>query len=206
MSHFQPGVRSAFVAAILCSCMATASHAARLKIDAGLLVGATNVRIDNALYDVEFLDGSCEVVFTSCDEGSDFAFSTEDAARNATIALRDQVFIDSSLGMFDSMPSLIAACVPDRLGTCQAVTPYGIRVVDPPDGFGNFVDRFGFENSGGPYDRINIGSTRVWFDPDHSFFAKWTPSAAIPEPSSALLFALGTAVVASQARRTRRVK
>ena len=61
-------------------------HGGLLYSDYGIW-GATDVNIDNHLYNIEFLDGRCTHNFTGCDEPSDFAFNTQEQAVAASWAL-----------------------------------------------------------------------------------------------------------------------
>jgi hypothetical protein len=73
--------------------IATQANAATLITDgSGQLIGAHEVIVSGALYDVEFLDGSCAEVFFGCDELTDITF-LRDEAGTAAQALLDQVFI-----------------------------------------------------------------------------------------------------------------
>jgi len=72
-------------------------------------------------FDVEFLGSTCNGVFGSCVQ-SEFTFRNADEATLAAQALLDQVFLDSSLGMFDSDPSKTAGCV--SMFSCTALTAY----------------------------------------------------------------------------------
>ena len=40
----------------------------------GILTGATGVNLNGTLYDVEFVDGTCEALFNGCDSFEDFTF------------------------------------------------------------------------------------------------------------------------------------
>ena len=82
--------------------------------------------VDGSSYDVAFSDGTCAALFDGCDSVSDFAFQSYAGALSASLALRDQVFLDSGLGLFDSDPRLTAGCDDPAFG-CQALTPYNFR-------------------------------------------------------------------------------
>ena len=66
---------------------ATTASAATLNVVGGQLMGAWNVEVGGTFYAVEFLDGSCESLFSDCNALFDFPFSTQNLARNAADAL-----------------------------------------------------------------------------------------------------------------------
>jgi hypothetical protein len=85
--------------------------AATLRVDtSGKLARATGVSYVGALYNVQFLDGSCAEIFAGCDAPDDFAFTTEDDAVGFAGALFEQVLLDTPLGLFDSRPDLTRGC------------------------------------------------------------------------------------------------
>lgn len=98
------------------------TRAATLTIVDGALNGATDVDVDGILYDVEFLDGTCGELFQNCDETADFTFQSFRAATNASVALLDQVLVDSAEGNFDSTPSLTSGC--SDFSFCFVFTPF----------------------------------------------------------------------------------
>jgi hypothetical protein len=110
--------------ALVCS---TASYGATLHTSNGSLLGASGVNVNGALYDVSFQDGVCADLYDGCDQNSDFPFANPLDADDVTmglaanIALLEQVFIDSPLGAFDSVPSLTNGCF--AVGGCQVSTP-----------------------------------------------------------------------------------
>ena len=89
-----------------------AANAATLVVDNGKLVGAQGVSVNGQLLDVSFIDGSCVDVFSGGDNvNNDFFFSTKAGAAAASLALMDQVFLDTGGGeQFDSSPQLTAGC------------------------------------------------------------------------------------------------
>ena len=90
-----------------------------LQVDsAGKLTGATGVNVNGTLYDVQFLEGKCNDLFSGCDQPSDFVFATQAAADLASMALLNEAFIDS----FDSDPTKTRGCSLATL--CNAYTPY----------------------------------------------------------------------------------
>ncbi|WP_232771190.1 hypothetical protein [Colwellia sp. 75C3] len=112
------------VATVLLSVSSLANIAnAGLIIDTeGQLIGATDILIDNELYNVSFIDGKCAEIFTDCDDVDDFLWSNIDQAYDAANALLDQVFIDTVLGSFDISPELIFGC--DSEVVCEVYTVF----------------------------------------------------------------------------------
>lgn len=101
----------------------TSGLAATLNIVGGQLMGASDVEVGGALFDVSFMDGTCVGLFSGCDEVSDFAFSTESDAIAAAEALLDQIMQDGPLGMFDNQPDLVNGI--DDVNVGRIYTPYG---------------------------------------------------------------------------------
>ena len=83
------------------------------------LTGANNIVIAGELFDVRFADGRCLVVFKDC---NGFVFGSEDAGRQASKALLNQVLINNPLGQFDSNPSLTYGCF--GIIECVIYSPY----------------------------------------------------------------------------------
>ena len=106
--------------------LATNIHAATLQTVGGQLVGATGVEVGTGIFfNVSFVEGSCDVIFTECGGTlASFAFSDEASATIASQALLAQVFIDDVAGMFDARPNLTLGCE-DSFG-CGARTPYAV--------------------------------------------------------------------------------
>ena len=90
----------------------------------GQLTGASGVDVSGTLYDVTFVEGTCLDVFNGCHQ-SDFEWQDYPTPVLAAQALLDQVFLDSGLGNFDSLPSLIFGCASED--RCRAAIPYRKR-------------------------------------------------------------------------------
>ncbi|GJL56799.1 MAG: hypothetical protein NPIRA02_39310 [Nitrospirales bacterium] len=99
------------------------SHAVTLQVNgSGLLTGATGVGVNGAVYDVMFMDGSCNSLFNNCNPDS-FIFNTQASALNAAQALLDTVLIDAGGVNFDTEPETVRGCT-SGTEECTLFTPY----------------------------------------------------------------------------------
>jgi len=170
-------------------CLATAllgaanSHAG-LIIDSGELIGATGIKVAGVgTYNVSFNDGSCADLFTGCDEVSDFAFNNFDDVRAAGQALLDQVFVDSTLGQFDTSPALTRGCEDEN--KCIAFIPYKF--------LNNWVISKNIINANNESGDKHSYTTNLGIDQSilaraNTTFAVFTKVEQVPTPATALLF------------------
>lgn len=174
--------------------LAPAAGAATLDVRGGVLYGAGGVVVNGAVYDVQFVDGTCIGLFSGCDAAQDFPFAGFATAVAASQALLDQVFLDGPQGDFDSNPTLTRGCeAAFQIGQCSVFTPLD-TLVNNVLANNNTVPAFdsvgaAFTLNGehlGPYGTVVYGV--------------WTP--AVPEPATALLGLLGGAALL-RARRLR---
>ena len=165
-----------------------------LQVDgSGQLTGATGVDVGGILYDVEFRDGTCISIFSTCDNPvTDFTFQSLPQANNASTALKDQVFIDSVDGLFDTSPFLttgIASAV------ANIYTPYNII-----PGFIDTVSASVFVNHEPPFNDI-IGNVNLLVTNDtilnlSTVYAKWSVKSStenVPAPPTILLLGVALA-------------
>ncbi|MFA7604274.1 MAG: PEPxxWA-CTERM sorting domain-containing protein [Novosphingobium sp.] len=180
---------------------ASIASAATLIVSGGILQGATDVDVNGAMYDVRFVDGTCQALFSGCDEDADFIFRTKETARAAAQALLDQVLIDGPAGNFDSVPQLTAGCI-DTYGFCLTIIPYkithpGRTAATAAVWLENFV------TSGGDviYDSIGAGTedtAKFKFKNYVQFTPHYPP---IPEPATWVTMIVGFGLVGTAMRR-----
>ncbi len=198
------------VAVVSCALVMWASLAlgAVLDIRSGILFGASDVNVNGTLYDVDFLEGTCIGLYNGCDANSDFPF-TNPADLSDTVlglaahaALLDQVFVDSALGNFDSVPSLTNGC--SAVARCQFNTPFQILGGVGGNGLGlltGFNDVFNAADisTGAGSGLRNFDTANPNLSPDLFVYAVWSDGGgsqtppAVPEPSTILLFGSGLA-------------
>ncbi len=177
------------------------SYSATLIVNNGTLMGATGVTVNGSLYDVSFQDGTCIELYNGCNDNTNFLFTNpndlndDDLLYTAMNALLDQVFIDSSLGLFDQQPNLMNGCnVP---GGCNITTPLW---VSEAGGLGVIVTHNWAQEhqdvvsiGGGPYNTIDF-SPQPGVDFDINVYAVWSVSP-IPEPSTYILILIGLGII-----------
>ncbi|MGD2173732.1 MAG: PKD domain-containing protein [Gammaproteobacteria bacterium] len=132
----------------------------------GRVTGATNVPVLGQELSVEFRDGTCASLFDGCDEESDFFFTTEGTANEASRALAMHVLPALA-------PKVIEGCGPDAVATCAIYTPRDASaiaslalLVTPDDA--RFIGNTFFDPN------LDLGST------NRSTFAIWRTSNLPP--------------------------
>lgn len=173
-----------------------------LIVDSGQLLGADNVDLGSlGLFDVRFASGSCADLFTGCDNAADdFAFQNEADATVAAQALLDQVFVDLAGALFSTNPELTNGC--EDAGRCEAFIPFSTDTVLAASILAtNFSDltpsalassSFGIEGDLTSFEAFTF-----------AIFTHVGAAVPVPEPSAALLFALGAIGLAVSRRRRR---
>lgn len=165
------------------------------------LLGARNVEVMGVLFDVSFIDGSCDSIWSGCDR-TKFRFPLSPLAAAASQALLDQVLLDVlPLITLDSNPWKVRGL--DSTDYGAIFTPYAfedstVRVVGAYNKAGSGIDvldGFSFAHD-----------TRLDEHPG-SVYARWTVSSTVPEPSVVTLFAISliAACLLSRYRRKRLV-
>lgn len=91
------------------------------------LLGASGIDVNGVLYDVAFVDGTCQSVFSGCNESSDFTFTTSQDAEAATDALMNQVFAPNPL--YDTSPAFTFGISDPDEGLL--ITPWGLLASNP---------------------------------------------------------------------------
>ena len=175
-------------------------NAASLVVSDGQLMGATDVNVGGTLWDVEFLDGSCNSLYAGC---SSFSFTTEDDAFGAAEYLKSEVFMPwqdvsstNGLGSPNGPYYILTYWTFDI--TDYRCNPVGcikaaVNVLwdSPPDYWGT-TQGYGLAS----------GSSA---DSDQSVHAVWSPTAvsAVPLPAAAWLFISAIAGLAGAKRLSR---
>jgi len=153
-----------------------------LTINNGLLVGASGVNVNGALYDVQFMDGTCIGLFAGCDSNDDFVFTTEAGASAASTALLNQVFTNE----YDTQPQLTLGI--QGFDTAWVITPWQLYNNDTQLKVG-----IAFNAITEADDWATLGSFVVATDntaDPRSVYAVWSP-ANVPEPATLALLGTG---------------
>lgn len=158
--------------------------------------GATNVDVGGTLYDVAFVDGSCQEIFGGCDATSDFTFDTRDDAEAAATSLM-AVFQENAA--FNDDPRLISGCESSQF--CLMLVPYGLSDID--------VSFSAYTNNvlGGPADFVEDSELATFTDTrarGEMVYTVWTPVSEVPVPASMPLLMVGVAGFWAIRRRSKR--
>ena len=171
--------------------LASAQAAPMLQVDSnGILTGAARVVVEGKLYDLEFVDGNCESVFSGCNSATDFTFHTERAARAASRSLTELIFLDGAVGKFDTFPNLTNGCAAFDL--CVAFTPFsiisGAAVALGSANFNRLDDSLAFPEMP-TFFSITLADTT--FEND-TVWARWSPTLrVVPVPQTAICLGVG---------------
>lgn len=162
----------------------------------GQLLGAFNINVDGALWDVVFKRGSFADVFG---DASGLDATNSGAARRFAEALLTSVF----LNLYDDDPALTFGCSDDEL--CNSSTPYDTDDVS----FAVSIDALNYRSIGRFDDETSFNFNRFsngLHDSDNFVWADWARSSVrtIPEPSVPLLILLGVAGLVMKRRKTLR--
>jgi hypothetical protein len=175
-------------AAILMVAGVGSAQAMVLDLQGSQLMGASGVNVGGTLYDVEFMDGTCDALFAGCDP-STFLFGNDLVTADlASAALLDQVFLNGPLGLFDDDPTLTNGC--EDSFYCSVFTPVSIYNVV------NFYARVAVNSADEGYDTHN-SDARGYVGADTGLdanitWAMWSlHPTSVPEPPSVALLGLG---------------
>lgn len=180
--------------------MVSVSATPILQINAGQLTGAKNVNVDGIVYDVEFIDGTCETLFEGCDNQSDFSFTNKIKASLASHILRENIFIDTSTLFFDTHPEYTSGCLLISF-YCRVLTPYQLM--------GETVLSSALINTPSLLSDNITSPLSLHFQEDISndggyVWARWTPAEQVPEPSLLAVLFVGLVVIGMINRRQNR--
>lgn len=146
------------------------------------LLAADNVNVDNVLYDVTFIDNSCDAIWAGCDSNL-FTFRDLNSATLASRALLGDVLV----GDVDLEPRLLNGI---QQALAYVLTPYG----NPPQHPGQTSVAYAFNSWNEPDDRLGHTTHPSGFDlrlSPQMVYAHWRVS--VPEPTSVTLLAAGLA-------------
>lgn len=189
-------IQALLLTALVSNFMAPAA-AGVLNVDSeGRILGGSNIDLNGALFDFEFVDGSCKDIFTDCGavDGASFAFGTDEQAQAASQALFDLILIYLYSGQVSGFSidgcSAYTGTQPYPALDCYLVTPFAT-------GDDNFSARAAFFD--GLFSRIvsDIEFSRAIDTTGTDFtFAVWSRVGGpteVPEPGTLALLGLGLA-------------
>ena len=191
------------------------SHASVvLNVQGGRLMGASNVIVNGAAYTVEFTDVACGGFYPACSNDL-FVFQTDAAARAASTALLDQVFLDGPLGAFDTDVWLTNGCV--SANGCIVTTPFrlestwavvGVQAINAPpsstylfDGVDPGLVFWPIEQSGAIYAAGALAKWGVFTSPPPPPPPPPPQPNLIPEPATLALVAAALLGISATRRR-----
>lgn len=191
------GSRFAFLVLTLCLSVfivgPVPAQAVTLQVNgSGILTGATGVNAGGTLYDVEFVDGTCVALFNGCNAVSDFTFQTSASALAASQALLTDVLLDGALGTFDSSPNLTRGCE-NTIISCLILSPHTVRPSPANPSITEVLASISANSSTADSTAGNVSVSPVidLTSTTSGTWAVWSPTTAVPEPNSLILFGLG---------------
>jgi hypothetical protein len=197
MLHLRSFNRFLLLSLALLGLSVSSANAVSLNVSGGQLLGAYDVNVGGNLYDVEFVDGSCQTLFSGCGGSGthEFAFSTAEQAEASSQSLLDSVFGgEFAGGPFDTNPELTVGITNTSLGVI--LTGFGAYDLDD----GSLYLDGAFNSSLAEPDRLGCATGQCSLLPDvdlatlpNAVYAQWTGVSAVPVPAAVWLF--GTALV-----------
>ena len=182
MTNLKRVLISAFVTLFCIGSFYLPAFSATLILEDGQLMGATGIDVNGELYDVLFLDGTAEELFSTDGEYT-FTFTNKSESDAALEALEEQVLI----GDYDTDPSLTNGIT--FAGFAFLILPYSYNTT-------GYVSTSLLVNSNKVKDGVadTIGSEFVTYDTSDKKYYVWTvwaPSSAVPIPGAAWLLGFG---------------
>lgn len=178
-----PSAFKSSVAQILCiialfpALLVSQASAVVLQVNPqGVLTGANQVNVAGEFFDVRFVDGTCQSVFSGCNEDSDFDETSSSRLLTIVQSIQQQVFFDSSAGAFDSDPTKTLGCEDGTLGICVIRFPHQVQ------SGANRRAVYIQVNSGPNNDIVSGGVFGATYTSDFSTFARINPST-VPVPA-----------------------
>lgn len=186
-------VRLFMAAAIYISGLCGAHAATTLNVnESGILLGASGVDVNGTLFDVSFIDGSCENLFGGC---TVFSFTTQSDTFAAITALETQVF---SSALYDGSPQLTNGCTSTIY--CFVYIPY--EQASPSTVSTRYFRNCNPVNCSDNWGPATLNSTNTTLSSSSAVWAVWTAATpAVPVPAAAWLFGSGLVGLSGVARK-----
>jgi len=188
---------------IMCALLigGTSAQALTLDIQNGILFGASDVDVHGKLYDVQFVDGSCNDLFNGCDPAS-FTFQHSVFADQASDALLTQVLQDTGSGNFDTNPTLIHGCETSTNDLCIVATPFDSFTVNLS--LMSLAYNYVIESQDQILSDFAISNSSSMEGLTYGVYAVWSPVPDTTAPEPATLTCLGIGLIAMGAISRRR--
>lgn len=210
----KPRVHRLVFGTLLLSSMA--AQAVVLDIQSGKLMGASGILVNGSSYDVHFTDGTCAGLYGGCDSAADFPFNTQETARDASLALLDQVF--NAFPLYDLDPTLTNGCptayfyLGATYAGCTILTPYNLLpMIGSP--LLQVVNTFVANDKRDAYDLVlplnnalimgQFNNSNDGYQNSPYIYAAWSAAAgaSVPEPSTLAILGLGLGMLGLATRR-----
>lgn len=188
-------------AVILLLCW-TGTASAGIAIENGQLMGATGIEVAGQLYDVLFVDGTAEDLFSTLGVYN-FAFDNLAGAAEASQALLDQIFIEQTVDgidmtIYDHSPQLTNGI--EHPETAYIYTPYEFFPVHDILGISVTINWV----TGDVISTTGIANLVDMSSHADGVYAVWSETTQVPIPSTMTLLGLGLAGLAGVRRKNKR--